>query len=313
MADKKISQLTDGTSFQAGDEAVVNRGGVNYKVDPTQFAELDVKGGDVSFYEDTGTTPKFFWDASTERLGIGTTSPVNNLHVNLGSIGGGVTLESNTGINIDFRYRVAGVNKYNVGYLAADNALTWYDNTANAERMRIDSSGNLLVGTTTSPSDTGTIVADGIYLGGTGAANKLEDYEEGTWTPTLTTSIVDFTSVTYNTSNTQGRYTKIGRLVVIQGRISTTAVTIGAASGTVRVGGLPFTPSGDVGFALSVGVVGFSAGWSGDVPSTVTAPAGTTALNLAYRASANGNPADLLVSDVSTSTNDIRFFIAYYI
>jgi hypothetical protein len=31
--------------------------------------------GDVSFYEDTGTTPKFFWDASAESLGIGTSSP----------------------------------------------------------------------------------------------------------------------------------------------------------------------------------------------------------------------------------------------
>jgi hypothetical protein len=28
-------------------------------------------------------------------------------------------------------------------------------------------------------------VSDGVYLGGTGAANKLDDYEEGTWTPTL--------------------------------------------------------------------------------------------------------------------------------
>jgi hypothetical protein len=28
-------------------------------------------GGDISFYEDTGTTPKFFWDASAESLGIG--------------------------------------------------------------------------------------------------------------------------------------------------------------------------------------------------------------------------------------------------
>ena len=27
--------------------------------------------GDISFYEDTGTTPKFFWDASAEGLGVG--------------------------------------------------------------------------------------------------------------------------------------------------------------------------------------------------------------------------------------------------
>jgi hypothetical protein len=30
--------------------------------------------GDISFYEDTGTTAKFFWDASAERLGIGSSS-----------------------------------------------------------------------------------------------------------------------------------------------------------------------------------------------------------------------------------------------
>jgi len=38
-------------------------------------------GGDISFYEDTGTTPKFFWDASAEALGIGTTSPIGNFTV----------------------------------------------------------------------------------------------------------------------------------------------------------------------------------------------------------------------------------------
>jgi hypothetical protein len=31
--------------------------------------------GDISFFDDTGTTPKFFWDASAESLGIGTSSP----------------------------------------------------------------------------------------------------------------------------------------------------------------------------------------------------------------------------------------------
>ncbi|MGB1305837.1 hypothetical protein, partial [Pseudoalteromonas marina] len=36
--------------------------------------------GDISFYEDTGTTAKFFWDASAESLGIGTSSPSAKVH-----------------------------------------------------------------------------------------------------------------------------------------------------------------------------------------------------------------------------------------
>jgi hypothetical protein len=38
-------------------------------------------GGDISFYEDTGTTAKFFWDASAESLGIGTSSSPNSRRV----------------------------------------------------------------------------------------------------------------------------------------------------------------------------------------------------------------------------------------
>jgi trimeric autotransporter adhesin len=37
--------------------------------------------GDISFYEDTGTTPKFFWDASAERLGVGNSSPAAKVHL----------------------------------------------------------------------------------------------------------------------------------------------------------------------------------------------------------------------------------------
>ena len=36
-------------------------------------------GNDVEFYEDTGTTAKFFWDASAESLGIGTNAPASKL------------------------------------------------------------------------------------------------------------------------------------------------------------------------------------------------------------------------------------------
>ena len=41
--------------------------------------------GDVSLYEDTGTTPKFFWDASAESLGIGTSTPTYTLDVASGA------------------------------------------------------------------------------------------------------------------------------------------------------------------------------------------------------------------------------------
>ena len=39
------------------------------------------ENGDISFYEDTGTTPKLFWDASAESLGIGTSSPYTLLEL----------------------------------------------------------------------------------------------------------------------------------------------------------------------------------------------------------------------------------------
>jgi len=68
----------------------------------------------------------------------------------------------------------------------------------------------------------------GIKLGGTGSANKLDDYEEGTWTP------VDQNGNAY-TPNVQASYTKIGRLVYFNFDISSTAVTTGPF-----VYGLPF-------------------------------------------------------------------------
>jgi hypothetical protein len=99
------------------------------------------ENGDISFYEDTGTTPSFFWDASAESLGIGTTSPAHKLHVK----GGNLILETPT-TNIWTYYK--NPNKtYLIGLRGTvGNSLSFYDLTADTERMRIDSSGNLLVG-----------------------------------------------------------------------------------------------------------------------------------------------------------------------
>jgi hypothetical protein len=73
-------------------------------------------------------------------------------------------------------------------------------------------------------------LSGGAYLGGTAAANKLDDYEEGTWTPTAVTG-----SVTASSAN----YTKIGRTVVLSCVLSN--FTNNTSTASVTISGLPFT------------------------------------------------------------------------
>ena len=77
-----------------------------------------------------------------------------------------------------------------------------------------------------------TYLSGGIYLGGTGAANKLDDYEEGTWTPTITGG------GTFTVAN--ATYTKIGKLVYAGFYASN--VTGVSSSGSLYIT-LPFTVS----------------------------------------------------------------------
>ena len=124
-----------------------------------RFAE----NGDISFYEDTGTTPKLFWDSSAEALRVGGSSAVN-----LGdTTGNGVQFYS-TGINIKrtctsstqgllhlnnigtagnvLELYLDGVQKGAIG-VASDAALTFVAGNGSSEKMRIDSSGRVGIGT----------------------------------------------------------------------------------------------------------------------------------------------------------------------
>jgi len=55
---------------------------------------IDFKGGDISFYEDTGSTPKMVWDSSEEALAIGHSSPATPLDIRQTNTG------SDTGIRV---------------------------------------------------------------------------------------------------------------------------------------------------------------------------------------------------------------------
>jgi hypothetical protein len=77
----------------------------------------------------------------------------------------------------------------------------------------------------------------GVHLGVTSAtsSNLLDDYEEGTWTPSVSSGSISGTSITYS-----GTYTKVGRSVLITFRAENSAGDIEVSS-FVIFSGVPFT------------------------------------------------------------------------
>ena len=121
------------------------------------------------------------------------------------------------------------------------------DLTVDTNTLHVDSTNNRVGIGTTSPAKeldvSGEIRAStGILFGtDTAAANTLDDYEEGTWTPELwDSSLSGSEGQTYNLQS--GNYTKIGRLVHVSGVIQMAG--LGTLSGTARIGNLPYGTSG---------------------------------------------------------------------
>ena len=126
-------------------------------------------GGDVSFYEDTGTTAKFFWDASAESLGIGTNSPAAKLVVSESSATNFKALilrnpngTTGSSVSIDFEAsagtsgddaaiagRISGV-RVSGGTTGALDFFTTNAGVVGSAKMRLDSAGNLGLGVTPS-------------------------------------------------------------------------------------------------------------------------------------------------------------------
>ena len=123
------------------------------------------------------------------------------------------------------------------------------------EGMRLNASGNvqfaknISIGCAT-PTTSGTGITFPATASGSTDANTLDDYEEGTFTPTITGSAVAGTA-TY--SSQVGRYTKIGNAVTIQINVDWSS---GNGSGTAMyIVGLPFTSQSGVIHALTTGYV----------------------------------------------------------
>ncbi len=105
---------------------------------------------------------------------------------------------------------------------------------------------------------TGLITASaGVAVGGTGAANTLDDYEEGTFTPTLgaTSSDPTVSSYVYNV----GKYRKVGQMVVAATYVRINGGDASGGSGDAMIKGLPFAlgSTGNVSYAHG----GFGSSW----------------------------------------------------
>jgi len=87
-----------------------------------------------------------------------------------------------------------------------------------------------------------TLDTNGIYLGGTGSANYLDDYEEGTFNPSYVDSD-DVIDISY--SERTGVYVKIGNIVWIFIGIRVSSTTT-APSGEIRIANLPFVASSSI-------------------------------------------------------------------
>ena len=138
-----------------------------------------------------------------------------------------------------------------------------------AEAMRVDSSGRLLIGISTSGNANGGILqlTSGITFPATAVAatdvNTLDDYEEGTWTP------VDSSGAGLSFSSAGGFYTKIGRTLTCFFYVtfpSTANVSVAA------IGGLPFTTGNNVAGGVFTGAVAYNTYGSLQLvgPSSVT-------------------------------------------
>ena len=137
-----------------------------------------------------------------------------------------------------------------------DAGLTYNKTTDN-----LTIAGNLVIGTDGKGIDFSVTP-------GTGTSELLDDYEEGTWTPSLGGS------TTY--AGQVGTYTKIGNLVEVNFALNITSIGSGSTS---QISGLPFTPAGTSTLTGSVGY--FDSVLSSTVGFFLRIDGGTAAIKIA--------------------------------
>jgi len=195
-------------------------------------------GGAISF------TQAMTLDASGN-LGVGTTSPTfggtRGIHIANSSGDSRLHLTDNTtGATANDGTEIV-VNSGNL-YIDQKEAQPILILVSSLEVARFPAAGGFQSKTTISvgdaaPSTSGAGITFPATQSASSNANTLDDYEEGTWTPTWTPA--SGSGATVNIAD--GFYTKVGNMVTVVFRLGTNGH--GTSSGNITIGGLPFAAS----------------------------------------------------------------------
>ena len=269
------------------------RGGnnVNYLEFDGDHVVFNEGSADIDFrVESNGTANMLFVNGGTNKVGIGTDAPAELLEVE----GTGAAIQIDSNGDSALRFATSGTVKHSI--FSSSGALNFFDNTNSANRWQIDATGNLVPGATSL----------GIYLGVSSAtaANLLDDYEEGTYDVTMT---VASGSLTPSGSSNALAYTKIGRVVHVQGEIRFSAIS--SPSGNMNIS-LPFAVAdlADGAARFTSGAIGQSS--FGGTPNQTyyfrTTDEGTTTAFIATHNS--GSDVGVNANQINTNTEMIVSF-----
>ena len=218
----------------------------------SQFGRLNIEALETVFNENStdvdfrvesnGNANMLFVDGGNDRVGVGTASPTELLHLKTSNaetslnIEGGANQSGSLYGSIEFKNTYGGASADTVAKISGirDNDqtashLAFYSKPYNGsinERLRLHSGGVLSA-------------SQGIALGvGTAntASNVLDDYEEGTFTPTLNS-----TGSTFAYTTQLGAYTKIGNAVTFYIKIQLDGGGNSFSANGVSFIGLPFS------------------------------------------------------------------------